>query len=441
MPIEFLTSKFPGHKRPSVDTLRMIEKITPNPGIPYSLYWDCGDNLTVKSEIMGLPKKELKERLALIENRRKQQQKNPERLVITHQEVAELLGVSDARVKELYIFGEILGYSSNGEFVYPADQFPDGSRFRNLNTFIGRLLHAGLNGGTISDWLFGHREELCGFSYAVLAQESSDHYRWVSNKVFALAEEEETNRYLLEKPSNASARNVTPTSVIDSWDTLDIVTALNAPREHDKDWMWVAKRTQCSKNILMARQKMHFWYPKDGAFMSISKKALMEKYGLSEAGVDAVTVQEDTSDSSRVFIETFFREPVDMEDHWDEDAREVGKALKRVHEVYAAHNPESEKEYMGIYERFQALGNVTVLEYAKVSDEHRVALVRFLNRSAEHLEAKNRKAAERKRQEAVMEDYETHMRDAEKAWLEANKDKLNGANRMFPPMMCHPHFM
>ena len=40
-----------------------------------------------------------------------------------------------------------------------------------------------------------------------------------------------------------------------------------------------------------------------------------------------------------------------------------------------------------------------------------------------------------------MEDYETHMRDAEKAWLEANKDKLNGANRMFPPMMCYPHFM
>jgi len=27
------TSKFPGHKRPTVDTLRMIEKITPNPGI------------------------------------------------------------------------------------------------------------------------------------------------------------------------------------------------------------------------------------------------------------------------------------------------------------------------------------------------------------------------------------------------------------------------
>lgn len=441
MPIEFSTSKFPGHKRPTVDTLRMIEKITPNPGIPYSLYWDCGDNLTVKSEIMGLPKKELKERLALIENRRKQQQKNPERLVITHQEVAELLGVSDARVKELYIFGEILGYSSNGEFVYPADQFPDGCRFRNLNTFIGRLLHAGMNGGTISDWLFGHREELCGFSYAVLAQESSDHYRWVSNKVFALAEEEETNRYLLEKPSNASARNVTPTSVIDSWDTLDIVTALNVPREHDKDWKWVAKRTQCSKNILMARQKMHFWYPKDGTFMAISKKALMEKYGLSEAGVEAVTVQEDTSDSSRVFIETFFRKPVDMEDYWDEDAREVGKALKRVNEVYAAYNPESEKEYMGIYERFQALGNVTVLEYAKVSDEHRAALVRFLNRSAEHLEAKNRKEAERKRQEAVMEDYEAHMRDAEKAWLEANKDKLNGVNRMFPPMMCHPHFM
>lgn len=130
-----------------------------------------------------------------------------------------------------------------------------------------------------------------------------------------------------------------------------------------------------------------------------------------------------------------------MEDHWDEDAREVGKALKRVNEVYAAHNPESEKEYMGIYERFQALGNVTALEYAKVSDEHRAALVRFLTRSAEHLEAENRKAAERERQEAIMEDYAAHMREAEEKWLESNKDKLNGANRMFPPMMCHPHFM
>ena len=49
-------------------------------------------------------------------------------------------------VKELYIFGEILGYSSNGEFVYPADQFPDGRHFGNLNTFIGRLLHAGMKG-------------------------------------------------------------------------------------------------------------------------------------------------------------------------------------------------------------------------------------------------------------------------------------------------------
>lgn len=425
MPFEFPTSKFPGHKRPSVDTLRMIEKITPNPGIPHSLYWDCGDNLTVKSEIMGLPKKELKERLALIEKRRKQQQKNPERLVITHQEVAELLGVSDARVKELYIFGEILGYSSNGEFVYPADQFPDGCHFGNLNTFIGRLLHAGMNGGTISDWLFRHREELCGFSYAVLAQESSDHYRWVSNKVFALAEEEETNRYLLEKPSNASARNVTPTSVIDSWDTLDIVTALNAPREHDKDWKWLAKRTQCSKNILMARQKMHFWYPKDGTFMAISKKALMEKYGLSEAGVEAVTVQEDTSDSSRVFIKTFFRKPVDMEDHWDEDAREVGKALKRVNEVCATHNPESEKEYMGIYERFQALGNVTVLEYAKVSPEHRAALVRLLERGAEWLEGKMRSEAEYERLKAVQNEYEAHMGEAAEKWLTENKDKVS----------------
>lgn len=164
MSTSFPTTKFEGHKRPTVDTLRMIEKITPNPGIPYSLYWDCGDNLTVKSEIMGLPKKELKERLALIENRRKQQQKNPERLVITHQEVAELLGVSDARVKELYIFGEILGYSSNGEFVYPADQFPDGCHFGNLNTFIGRLLHAGMNGGGLSVTGFSGTEKNCAAS-------------------------------------------------------------------------------------------------------------------------------------------------------------------------------------------------------------------------------------------------------------------------------------
>ena len=114
-----------------------------------------------------------------------------------------------------------------------------------------------------------------------------------------------------------------------------------------------------------------------------------------------------------------------MEDHWDEDAREVGKALKRVNEVYAAHNPESEKEYMGIYERFQALGNVTALEYAKVSDEHRAALVRFLTRSAEHLEAENRKAAERERQEAIMEDYAAHMREAEEKWLTENKDKVS----------------
>lgn len=59
------TSKFPGHKRPTVDTLNMVEVITPDTKYPASLYWAYGNNLAVKSEIMGLPKKELKKRLAL----------------------------------------------------------------------------------------------------------------------------------------------------------------------------------------------------------------------------------------------------------------------------------------------------------------------------------------------------------------------------------------
>lgn len=436
------TSKFPGHKRPTVDTLNMIEAITPNQKHPASLYWGYGNNLAVKSEIMGLPKKELKKRLALIEKRKEEREKESTSLLVSRKDVAEYLCLAESEVDELHKAGEILGHNVEGTLMCPAEQFPDGDLVPNINPFVKRFREAGMSDWNISDWLFQPREELCGFSYAVLSEESLNHYHWVANKVENQARGSAAERYLLEKPSVASADSVTPTSVLDIWGSWEDLTQLHEHDGRNDGWKWVAEETQCPKNLLMARFKMCRTYPKDGTVMSISKSALMEKYGFTEAGVEAITLQEDATDPTRVIIETFFNHPENMEGNWDTDAQEVGKALARLHEACVVESPKfGVNTCASIYENFTGLGCVTLLEYAKVSDEHRAALVRFLTRSAEHLEAKNRKMAERKRRDAVMEDYEAHMRDAEKAWLEANKDKLSGANRMFPPMMCPPHFM
>lgn len=442
MPFEFPTSKFPGHKRPSVDTLNMVEVITPNTHHPASLYWGYGNNLAVKSEIMGLPKKELKKRLALIEKREEQHEKEVAPQLVSRKDVAEYLGISGTEVNKLHKAGKILGRNVEGALKYPAEQFPDGDLVPVIESFVRRFRRAGMSDWDICDWLFQPREELGGFSYAVLSEESSDHHRWVTNKVENQARKAEAERYLLEKPSGASADNVTPTSVLDTWGSWGDLTQLHEHEGRNDDWKWVAEEIQCPKNLLMARSKMCRLYPEDGTVMSISKSALMEKYGFTEAGVEAITLQEDATDPTRVMIETFFNHPENMEGNWDIDAQEVGKALARLHEACVVESPKfGVNNCASIYENFTGLGNVTLLEYAKVSGEHLAALVRFLTRSAEHLEAKNRKAAERKCQEAVMEDYAAHMREAEKAWLEANKDKFNDSHRIFPPMMCHPHLM
>lgn len=436
------TSKFPGHKRPTVDTLNMIEVITRDQELRVSLYWVCGDNLAAKSEITGLPKKELKKRLALFEKRKEQHEKDAAPLLASRKDVAELLGISDAKVNELHKEGKILGRYIKGSLMCPADQFPDGDLIPDIEPFVMPLREAGMSDWDICDWLFQLREGLGGFSYAVLSEESPEHYRWVMNKVENRARKAAAERYILEKPSGASVDNVTPTSIIDTWGSWGDLNRLHEHAAYDDDWKWVAKEIQTPKHLLKVRASMRPSYPKDGTVMSISKSALKEKYGFTEVGIEAVTLQEDTTNPARVIIETFFNCPANMMDNWDTDAQEVGKALARLHEARVTESPRTGAyTCASIYEDFAGLGCVTLLEYAKVSDEHRAALVRFLTRSAEHLEAKNRGAAERKRQEAVMEDYAAHMREAEKAWLEANKDKLNGANRMFPPMMCHPHFM
>lgn len=442
MPIEFPTSKFPGHKRPTVDTLNMVEVITPNLNHPASLYWVCGDNVAVKSEIMGLPKKELKKRLALIEKSEEEREKESKPLLVSRKVVAAHLGISESKVNELHKAGKILGHKVEGAPRYPVDQFPDGEFIPGIEPFVRRFRRDGMSDWVICDWLFLNREELGGFSYAVLSEESSAHYRWVRNKADNQARMAAAERYLLEKPSGASADNVTPTSVLDTWGSWGDLTQLHEHEGRNDDWKWVAEEIQCPKNLLMARSKMCRLYPEDGTVMSISKSALMEKYGFTEAGVEAITLQEDATDPTRVMIETFFNHPENMEGNWDIDAQEVGKALARLHEACVVESPKfGVNNCASIYENFTGLGNVTLLEYAKVSGEHLAALVRFLTRSAEHLEAKNRKAAERKCQEAVMEDYAAHMREAEKAWLEANKDKFNDSHRIFPPMMCHPHLM
>lgn len=438
----FPTSKFSGYKRPTVDTLNMIEVITPNLNHPASLYWVCGDNVAVKSEIMGVPKKELKKRLELIEKREEEREKESAPQLVSRKDVAEHLGITESKVNELHKAGKILGHKVEGTLMCPADQFPDGEFIPVIEPFVRRFRRAGMSDWDICDWLFLNREELGGFSYAVLSEESSAHYGWVGNKADNQARKAAAERYLLEKPSGTSANNVTPTSIIDTWGSWGDLTRLHEHDGRNDDWKWVAEEIQCPKNLLMARSKMCRLYPEDGTVMSISKSALMEKYGFTEAGVEAITLQDDATDPTRVMVETFFNHPANMEGNWDTDAQEVGKALVRLHEAHVVESPKfGVNTCASIYENFAGLGCVTLLEYAKVSDEHRAALIRFLTRSAEHLEAKNRKAAERKRRESIREDYEAHMREAEKAWLEANKDKLNGANRMFPPMMCHPHFM
>lgn len=442
MSTSFPTSKFHGHKRPNVDTLNMIGLIVRDPEPPVSLYWVCGDSLAAKSEIMGLPKKELKKRLALFEKRKEQHQKNVAPPAVSRKDVAELLGISEAKVNELHKEGKILGHEVEGTFKYPVDQFPDGKLVANIESFVARLRGAGMGDWDICDWLFQIREGLGGFSYAVLSEESPDHYRWVLRKTEIQADKAAAERYLLEKLSGADGANVTPANIVDTWGSWDDLTCLHEHAAQEDDWKWVAKEIQCPKSLLMARASMLPRSIKDGTVMSISKGALMEKYGLTEVGVEAITLQEDVTDPTRVIIETFFNHPENMEGNWDIEAQEVGKALARLHEACVVESPEyGAYKCASIYENFAGLGHVTLLEYAKVSDEHREALVRFLTRSAEYLEAKNRKEAERKREEAAMRDYEAHMREAEEKWLDANKDKLNGANRMFPPMMCRPRFM
>lgn len=444
MPIEFPTSKFPGHKRPTVDTLNMIEGITDNPKYPQVLYAQHGVTVGVESELINLPKEELKIRKAHRANVLANSSPNIINC-LWHDKIAEHLGISESQLEKLHTSGKILSANTEYSDTYMLEQFPDGEMVKGIKPFVKRLRKSGLPDRLISNWLFESRHELGYFSYAVLSEESPEHRKWVTGKVEDKARMVEAELYLLEKLSGATIGNVAPPELLDSWGSFvkeaeDYGDVYNASGDN---WGWLAKEIQCPRKVLVARELMRPSYPRNGVLVNISKKALVEKYGIKPAGLAGLARPSTNADSNRVLVRAFFYNPVQMEQYWDEMANDVAEAVALLFEAVSSSKKPGAGgyAYRNLYNYVPVLGGVTFLEYAKVSDKHHKALISLLKRTTEALNEESRRLQACYSEPSVIAEFEAHMREAEEAWLEANKDKLNGTNRMFPPMMCHPRFM
>ena len=103
---------------------------------------------------------------------------------LSHAEVAEQLGVSQNRVRQLLRDGKLMAVPGSGNAKIPADFVKDGAILKHLPGLITVLRDGGYKDEEVFDWLFREDESLPGTPVEALR---GDRHTEVTRRAQALA--------------------------------------------------------------------------------------------------------------------------------------------------------------------------------------------------------------------------------------------------------------
>ena len=103
---------------------------------------------------------------------------------LTPAEVADILGVSPNRVRQLLRDGKLMAVPGSGNSKIPADFLKDGAVLKHLPGLLTLLRDGGFSDEEAFDWLFREDESLPGTPVEALR---SDRHREVTRRAQALA--------------------------------------------------------------------------------------------------------------------------------------------------------------------------------------------------------------------------------------------------------------
>ena len=103
---------------------------------------------------------------------------------LSHAEVAEQLGVSQNRVRQLLRDGKLMAVPGSGNAKIPADFVKDGAILKHLPGLITVLRDGGFKDEEVFDWLFREDESLPGTPVQALR---GDRHTEVTRRAQALA--------------------------------------------------------------------------------------------------------------------------------------------------------------------------------------------------------------------------------------------------------------
>ena len=103
---------------------------------------------------------------------------------LSHSEVAQVLGVSPNRVRQLLRDGKLMAVPGSGNAEIPADFLQDGAILKHLPGLLTVLRDGGFTDQEAFDWLFRHDESLPGTPVEALR---GDRHTEVTRRAQALA--------------------------------------------------------------------------------------------------------------------------------------------------------------------------------------------------------------------------------------------------------------
>ena len=103
---------------------------------------------------------------------------------LSHAEVAQALGVSPNRVRQLLREGKLMAVPGSGNSKIPADFVHEGAILKHLPGLITVLRDGGFSDEEVFDWLFRDDESLPGTPVAALR---GDRHTEVTRRAQALA--------------------------------------------------------------------------------------------------------------------------------------------------------------------------------------------------------------------------------------------------------------
>src|SRR3954468_2058440 len=99
-------------------------------------------------------------------------------------EVAQVLGISHTRVRQLLREGKLVAVPGSGNSQIPADFFQDGAILKHLPGLITVLRDGGYSDEEVFEWLFREEDSLPGSPVAALR---GDRHTEVTRRAQALA--------------------------------------------------------------------------------------------------------------------------------------------------------------------------------------------------------------------------------------------------------------